>query len=58
MKISTQMGYRHIKAFENAVRNHEMVGAAHPDDRDEIEERYERAKKTLRTFMIEAIIGE
>ena len=58
LKISTQMGYRHIKAFEEAVRAHEMKGAMHPDDWDAIEEQYQKAKTRLQHFMVQSIIRE
>lgn len=36
-----------LQKFEDAVRAHEMKGAAHPDDWDEIEEEYKRRKKQM-----------
>lgn len=58
MKISTQHVSRYITRFENAVRVHEMKGAQHPEDHEQIERDYQRAKATLRQFMIESIVGE
>lgn len=36
-----------VDNFEAAVRAHEMIGAAHPEDQDEIEREFKRAKATL-----------
>lgn len=57
LKISTQMGYRHIRAFEAAVREHDSMGAQHPDDHASIQERYDKAKERLTQFMVQAVIG-
>ncbi len=57
LKISTQMGYRHIRAFEAAVREHEMKGAQHTDDRAAIQEQYDKAKERLTHFMVQSVIG-
>lgn len=58
MKISTRNISRHITRFEKAVRAHEMMGAMHPDDHQEIQYKYDLAKKNLRQFMIESIVQE
>ena len=58
LKISTQMGYRHIRAFEEAVRDHAFKGSQHPDDWDAIEEQYQKAKTRLQHFMVQSIIRE
>jgi hypothetical protein len=39
---------RAMKRFEAAVRDHELIGAAHPADRDHIQSTYHQAKKDLR----------
>lgn len=38
---------RIVKQFEDATRNHEMKGTYHPEEWDEIEEDFKRAKKKL-----------
>ena len=60
LKISTQMGYRHIKAFEEAMRQHEMMGAMHPDTHEDVQSQYDKAKERLTQFMIQSIttVGE
>jgi len=57
MKISTANISRHIRRFENAVRQHELMGAMHPDDHEEIQRKYDLAKANLKQFMIESIVG-
>lgn len=57
LKISTQMGYRHIRAFEQAVRQHEMMGAMHPDTHEDVQSQYDKAKERLTQFMIQSVIA-
>ena len=38
-----------ISRFDKAVRNHEMMGAQRPEDREIIEEEYNIAKLKLRS---------
>lgn len=58
MKISTTNAARLITQFENAVRTHELKGAQHPADHAEIERKYQQAKRSLKRFCIECVIGE
>lgn len=41
-----------IKEFEQAVRAHEMIGAAHPAERAEIDATYKLAKAKLNTVFV------
>ena len=56
MRITTQNAHRLINKFEETVRADEFKGAAHPDDQDDIERRYKKAKKKLLEFVISCII--
>lgn len=42
---------RLINKFDAAAREHAFKGAAHPDDRAEIEEEYVKARENLREYM-------
>lgn len=43
-------GYKQaLQRFEDAVREHAFIGAAHPEDRPAIEREYEEAKRALVT---------
>lgn len=44
---------RLVTQFESAVRLHEMVGAAHPEDRPYIEQDYDAAKQRLLLVLAE-----
>lgn len=43
-----------VSQFEKAIRAHEMMGAGPPEDYDEIERRYKKAKRRLLDLMIRA----
>ena len=56
MKLSSQNGFRLIEEFEAAVREHEMAGAARPEERDGIALDYAQRKQKLRRFLVECLL--
>lgn len=44
-------GYRYINRLIAATRDHEMKGSMHPDDQDEIENRFLLTRKLLRQYV-------
>lgn len=58
MKLSTSNAKRLLKRFDKAAQEYAFKGAAHPDDWEEITQRYEKAKAKLLEFMIALVVNE